>query len=73
MSKSTYIRAFSNTNQDKCLEAAETCMSKLGLKPKDFYFPNKPNENGYYSVLIRVPEGMSELSLRAKISWVLGE
>lgn len=73
MSKSIYIRAFSNTNQDKCLEAAETCMKALGLKAKDFYFPKCPNERGYYSVLIRVPEGMSELGLRAKISWVLGE
>ena len=73
MAKSTYIRAFSNTNQDACLEAAEKCMDKLGLKAKDFYFPKCPNERGYYSVLIRVPEGMSELSLRAKLSWALGD
>lgn len=71
MSKAVYVRAFSNQNQDKCLEAAEKCMEKLGLKAKDFYFPNQPNENGYYSVLVRLPEGMSELKLRAKLSWAL--
>lgn len=71
MAKAVYVRAFSNQNQDKCLEAAEKCMEKLGLPAKAFYFPNQPNENGYYSVLVRLPEGMSELKLRAKLSWAL--
>lgn len=71
MSKSTFIRVYSSTDMEKCVQAAETCMKTLGLKAKDFYFP-KPNERGYYSVLLRVPEDVSELALRAKVSWVLG-
>jgi hypothetical protein len=71
MSKSTYIRAYANTDQGKVLETAEKIMEKLGLPAKSFYFPSQPNENGYYSCLIRLPDGMSELKLRARISWAL--
>lgn len=71
MAKSIYVRAYSNQDQEKCLNAAERCMEKLGLPAKQFYFPSTPNENGYYSVLVRLPEGMTELQLRAKISWAL--
>lgn len=71
MSKAVYVRAYSNQDQEKCIEAAERCMQKLGLPAKAFYFPAQPNENGYFSVLVRVPKEMSELQLRAKLSWAL--
>lgn len=74
MAKSTYIRVFANQNQDKCLDAAELILAKVPeIKPKHLYFPEKPNENGYYAVLVRVPEGMSELRCKARCSWALGE
>ena len=68
MAKSTYIRAFSNQDQGKVLEVAAKIQDKLGLKARDFYFPDQ-NENGYWAVLIRVPQDVSELEMRAKISW----
>lgn len=68
MSKSTYIRAYANTDQGKVLEVASKIQDKLGLRAKDFYFPDC-NENGYWAVLIRVPQDVSELEMRAKISW----
>ena len=72
MSKAKYIRAFSNTDQNRCLEAAEKILAKVPeLSPKNFYFPEMPNENGYFSVLIRVPQELSELRLKAKVSWAL--
>lgn len=72
MAKSTYIRAYANQDVNKVLEVANIIQKKLGLKAKDFYFPPQCNENGYYSVLIRVPQDVSELDLRAKISWATG-
>jgi hypothetical protein len=71
MSKAVYVRAYSNQDQNKCLEVAEKLMERLGLSPKSFYFPTQPNEQGYFSVLVRVPKEMSELQLRAKLSWAL--
>ena len=72
MAKKVYIRAFSSTDAEKCLDAAEKIMDKIPeITPKNFYFPTQPNENGYYSVLIRLPDNMSELKLRAKVSWAL--
>ena len=74
MSKSVYIRAFSSTDQGKCLDAAERILERVPeLTAKSFYFPEMPNENGYYAVLIRVPKEISELRLKAKISWALGQ
>lgn len=70
--KKIYIRAYSNPDFDKVLEVASKIQEKLGLPAKNFYFPNVPNENGYYSCLIRLPEGMTELALRAKVSWATG-
>lgn len=70
MSKSVYIRAFSSQDQGKVLETAARIQEKLGLPAKSFYFPNQ-NENGYWSVLIRCSENISELEMRAKISWAL--
>ena len=68
----TYIRAYSSTDMEKCLDAAERIMDRIPeVTAKNFYFPSSPNENGYYSVLIRVPDTISELRLKAKISWAL--
>ncbi len=68
MSKNVYIRAFANPDQGKVLEVAARIQQKLGLKAKDFYFPDA-NENGYWAVLVRVPQDVSELEMRAKIAW----
>lgn len=68
MSKSVYIRAYSNQDQGKVLETAARIQEKLGLPAKAFYFP-EANENGYWSVLIRCPENVSELEMRAKVAW----
>lgn len=68
MSKNVYIRAYSSTDQGKVLEAASKIQQKLGLPAKAFYFPDQ-NENGYWSVLVRCSEGVSELEMRAKLSW----
>ena len=74
MAKSVYIRAFSSTDQGKCLDAAEKILQKVPeLSAKNFYFPEMPNENGYFAVLIRVPKELSELRLKAKVSWALGQ
>ena len=74
MAKAKYIRAFCSVNQDACLEAAERIMQKIPeLSAKNFYFPEVPNENGYFSVLIRVPQELTELRLKAKVSWALGQ
>ena len=72
MSKSIYVRAYANQDVNKVLEVASIIQKKLGLKAKDFYFPSQCNENGYFSVLIRVPQDVSELEMRAKISWATG-
>lgn len=69
MAKSTYIRAYANQDQGKVLEMASHIQKKLGLPAKAFYFPPECNENGYFSVLIRVPPEVSELEMRAKLSW----
>lgn len=68
MSKAIYVRAYSSTDQGKCLEAAARIQQKLNLPAKNFYFPDQ-NENGYWSVLIRLPENVSELEMRAKVAW----
>lgn len=71
MSKSTYIRVFSSTSEDKCLDAAEVILEKVPeITAKHIYFP-KPNENGYFSVLVRVPDGMTELKTKARCAWAL--
>lgn len=71
MSKSTYIRVFSSQSEEKCLDAAEAILEKVPeITPKHVYFP-KPNENGYFSVLVRVPDGMTELRTKAKCAWAL--
>ena len=67
--KKIYVRAYANTDFNKVLEVASRIQDKLGLPAKQFYFPAEPNENGYYSCLIRLPDGMSELELRARVSW----
>lgn len=72
MSKAVYVRAYASTDPNKVLEVAAKIQDKLGLKAKDFYFPASPNENGYYSCLIRLGENVSELELRARISWATG-
>lgn len=73
MAKSTYIRVFSSTSEDKCLDAAELILEKVPeITAKNIYFP-KVNENGYYSVLVRVPDTLSELRTKAKCAWALGE
>lgn len=69
MAKKIYVRAYANTDFNKVLEVASHIQEKLALPAKNFYFPPEPNENGYYSCLIRLPENMSELELRAKVSW----
>lgn len=68
MAKAKYIRAYSNTDQGRVLEVAAKIQEKLNLPAKDFYFPDC-NENGYWSVLVRCSENVSELAMRAKISW----
>jgi hypothetical protein len=71
MAKSTYIRVFSSTSEEKCLDAAEAILEKVPeITTKHLYFP-KPNENGYYAVLVRVPDGMSELRTKARCAWAL--
>ena len=73
MSKATYIRVYSSQDEDKCFNAAETIIKKVPeVTVKHIYFP-KPNENGYFSVLVRVPDGLTELRTKAKCSWALGE
>lgn len=73
MAKSVYIRVYSSTSEDKCLDAAELIIKKVPeITTKHLYFP-APNENGYYSVLVRVPEGSSELRTKARCAWALGE
>lgn len=72
MAKKVYVRAFSSTDAEKCLDAAEKILERVPeITAKSFYFPTQPNENGYYSVLVRLPDNMSELKLRAKLSWAL--
>lgn len=72
MAKKVYIRAYSNQDMEKCLNAAERILERIPeISAKNFYFPSQPNENGYYSVLVRVPDGITELKLRAKLSWAL--
>jgi len=71
MAKSTYIRVFSSTSEEKCLDAAEAILEKVPeISAKNIYFP-KVNENGYYAVLVRVPDGMTELRTKAKCAWAL--
>lgn len=73
MAKSTYIRVYSSTSEDKCLDAAELILKKVPeITTKHLYFP-KVNDNGYYSVLVRVPDNLSELRCKARCSWALGE
>lgn len=68
MSKNVYIRAYSSQDQGKVLETAARIQEKLGLPAKSFYFPDQ-NENGYWSVLVRCEQGVSELEMRARIAW----
>ena len=68
MSKNVYIRGYSSTDQGKVLEMAAQIQQKLGLPAKAFYFPEQ-NEQGYWSVLIRCSEGVSELEMRARVAW----
>ena len=68
MSKNIYVRAFSSTDQGKVLEVASKIQEKLALPAKAFYFPDC-NENGYWSVLVRCSENISELEMRARIAW----
>lgn len=71
MAKSTYIRVFSSTSEEKCLDAAEAILEKVPeISAKNIYFP-KVNENGYYVVLVRVPDGMTELRTKARCAWAL--
>lgn len=71
MAKSTYIRVFSSTSEEKCLDAAEAILEKVPeITTKHLYFP-KPNENGYYAVLVRIPDGMTELRTKARCAWAL--
>lgn len=68
-----YIRVFSSTDEGKCLDAAEIILKKIPqITVKHIYFP-KVNENGYYAVLVRIPDDLSELRCKAKCSWALGE
>lgn len=71
MSKSIYIRVYSSNSEEKCLNAAEAILEKIPeITPKHMYFP-RPNENGYFSVLVRVPDGMTELKCKARCAWAL--
>lgn len=73
MAKAKYIRVYSSTSEEKCLDAAELILKKVPeVTPKHVYFP-KPNENGYFSVLVRIPDGLTELRCKARCSWALGE
>ena len=53
------------------MDAAEAILEKVPeITAKNIYFP-KVNENGYYSVLVRIPDGMTELRTKARCAWAL--